>query len=144
MCPTRSQTELIQINAARISTGVSEEMTVITGTGIDCWRGAARAKTRPWKALHLLLATILFPLLTHRVGAADEFIKSTMVGDWRGDAQVIVIWCQTNLPVSLDIQTNGMVTGKLGDAVLRKGQLKLYRGWLGRPVGHNHGNVTIF
>jgi hypothetical protein len=66
---------------------------------------------------------------------AEKAVTSAMVGQWRGNAQIIMTWCQeTNLPVSIQIQSDGRVSGKVGDATLANGQLKRNRGWLGRKL----------
>lgn len=58
-----------------------------------------------------------------------------MVGQWDGNARIIVVWCQqTNLAISLNIKSDGSVTGRVGDAVLSKGRLLPNRGWLGRKL----------
>jgi hypothetical protein len=66
---------------------------------------------------------------------AESAVTSAMVGQWNGNARIIVTWCrQPTLPVSVNIQTNGDVTGKVGDAALTSGYLKRNRGWLGRKL----------
>jgi hypothetical protein len=62
-------------------------------------------------------------------------IAPAQVGHWEGNARIIVIWCQhTNLPVKLDIQADGGVTGTVGDARLAAGRFLKNRGWLGRKL----------
>ena len=64
-----------------------------------------------------------------------DTVPQAMVGHWRGQARIIVAWCQqTNLAVDLQIAPNGQVTGKVGDATLQEGQLKRNRGSLGRKL----------
>jgi hypothetical protein len=58
-----------------------------------------------------------------------------MVGHWEGKAQIVVAWChQTNLPVKMDINADGSVTGTVGDAKLTEGRFQPNRGWLGRKL----------
>jgi hypothetical protein len=62
-----------------------------------------------------------------------ETLPEAMVGHWKGQARIIVAWCQqTNLVVELQIAPDGQVTGTVGDAALQEGQLKRNRGSLGR------------
>jgi hypothetical protein len=66
--------------------------------------------------------------------AADDAVASAMTGHWKGDARIIVSWCrQTNLHVAIEIETDGTVTGKIGDATI-KGRFDRNRGWLGRRL----------
>jgi hypothetical protein len=74
-------------------------------------------------------------LLVSRLSAGESVPTPPMVGHWEGSARIIVIWCQqTNLPVAVDIQADGSVTGKVGDAALINGRFKRNRGWLGRKL----------
>jgi hypothetical protein len=58
-----------------------------------------------------------------------------MTGQWEGNAQIIVSWTtQRTLPVTLGIQSDGKVSGKVGDATLTNGRFKANRGWLGRNL----------
>jgi hypothetical protein len=67
--------------------------------------------------------------------AADTSVAPAIIGHWEGDARVIVSWCrQTNLHVTIDIRTDGSVTGRVGDATLIKGRFERNRGWLGRNL----------
>jgi len=65
----------------------------------------------------------------------SNIVAPSMVGHWKGNARIIVSWCQhTNLVVELDIRENGSVEGTIGDAKLIGGRLKPNRGWLGRKL----------
>ena len=67
--------------------------------------------------------------------AGGNPVKPEMVGYWEDNAHIIVNWTQqTNLPVAIDIAADGTVTGNIGDATLKKGRLRLNRGWLGRKL----------
>jgi len=47
-----------------------------------------------------------------------------MVGHWDGKAEVAVNWCNAKeLAVSLTINGDGTVTGKVGDAALKEGRI---------------------
>ncbi len=74
-------------------------------------------------------------LLTTWDVAAETVVSPAMIGDWQGNARIIVTWCQQRvLPVDLDIHADGNVTGKVGDATLTKGRLQRNRGWVGRKL----------
>ena len=60
----------------------------------------------------------------------EEFVRT-----WKGESRVIVAWCeQKQLSFELQIDMNGNVSGKIGDALIRHGKIRLnnivYR-WLG-------------
>lgn len=74
--------------------------------------------------------------------AAETAVSAAMVGHWEGSARIIVSWCQQqNLRVSVDIATDGTVTGNVGDATLTKGRLKRNRGRLGRKLNTRTGYI---
>jgi hypothetical protein len=74
-------------------------------------------------------------VLVDAFGDGKNSVPVPMTGSWKGEAQIIVVWCkQTNLQVRLHIQRDGQVTGKVGDAVLRNGRFERNRGWLGRKL----------
>jgi len=57
------------------------------------------------------------------------------IGTWKGEGRIIVAWCeQKQLPFELQIDIDGNVSGKIGDALIQHGKIKLnnimYR-WLG-------------
>ena len=61
--------------------------------------------------------------------------KEDLMGTWKGEGRVIVAWCeQKQLLFELRIDMNGNVLGKIGDAKILHGKMKLnnivYR-WLG-------------
>jgi hypothetical protein len=58
-----------------------------------------------------------------------------LVGHWRGEARIIVTWCeQDTLAVDLTIETDGSVQGRVGDATLAEGRLEANRGTIGRSL----------
>jgi hypothetical protein len=62
-------------------------------------------------------------------------IKEAFFGSWRGEGEIIVAWCeQKQLSFELQIDANGIVSGKVGNAQIRSGRLRrnnfLFR-WLG-------------
>ena len=64
-----------------------------------------------------------------------ELPPSGMTGNWQGKGKIIVSWCeQDSLSFYLTITSDGKVSGKIGDAVIKNGQLKknsLILRWLG-------------
>lgn len=83
----------------------------------------------------LVTMALLALLATNSSPAAEPVVTSTMVGAWEGTAHIIVNWCQqTNLPVRVEVRSNGDVSVQIGDAVLSKGHLRKNRGWLGRKL----------
>jgi len=67
--------------------------------------------------------------------AGGNIVTPAMVGTWEGSAHIVVSWChQTNLPVVVEIHSDGTVTGTVGDAKLTGGRLDQNRGWLGRRL----------
>ena len=81
------------------------------------------------------VALLLFVPASWRAWARDKALAPSMVGEWKGNARIIVRWCQQkNLAVNLTIRADGAVFGKVGDANLTKGRLKRNRGWVGRKL----------
>lgn len=67
-----------------------------------------------------------------QLNASNSNIPNEMIGDWEGDTQVIVLWCnQKIIPVSLSLSEDGSIDGKIGDADLRNANLKKKRNWFG-------------
>jgi hypothetical protein len=82
-----------------------------------------------------LLATLAALLTACNSPAAGSVVTPAMAGHWEGNARIVVAWChQKNLPVSVDIQSDGSVTGTVGDATLTEGRLLRNRGWLLRKL----------
>ena len=66
---------------------------------------------------------------------ASERVPTQVVGHWEASARIIVIWCkQKSLPIAVNIQADGHVTGTVGDATLTSGRFKQNRGWFGRKL----------
>ena len=62
--------------------------------------------------------------------SAGNVVTPAMAGHWEGNARIIVSWChQTNLPVAVDIDADGNVTGKIGNATLVAGHFLSHRSW---------------
>jgi hypothetical protein len=75
------------------------------------------------KALVSVLVVGLVPTLV-ACKKAPVAPPAAMVGHWEGRAEVAVNWCNAKeLPVALTIAQNGTVAGKVGDAVLKGGQI---------------------
>src|SRR5262245_10266898 len=92
-----------------------------------------------WPRILWLISNLL-PLLLFSGGnrlwaeESNTFAPGT-AGHWEGNARIIVVWSrQKNLPVALDIDAGGRVTGKIGDALLTEGRLRKNRGWLDRNL----------
>jgi len=79
----------------------------------------------------ILLAAVPISALA----AGDNQDAQRLAGHWKGSARIIVDWCkQPTLPVTIDIHSDGSVTGKIGDATLTKAQVTRNRGWVGRKL----------
>lgn len=77
-----------------------------------------------------LLALAFLPALD-----AASLPSPEMVGQWEGNAQIIVIWCrQQQLKVSVEIFPDGRVSGRIGDAEISDGKISRNRGPLGRKL----------
>jgi hypothetical protein len=67
--------------------------------------------------------------------AADSQQTAAIAGSWSGEAQIFVNWtAQRTLAVRVSIAPDGRVSGTVGDAVLRNGNLHRNRGALGRAL----------
>jgi hypothetical protein len=70
-----------------------------------------------------ILPTVLSSWPTKRV------VTTAMAGHWEENGRIIVSWChQTSLPVKVEIQADGSVTGTVGDAKLTEGRFQRNRG----------------
>ena len=86
------------------------------------------------RILGLLIASALTLAFTG-CRAGDSIVTPAMIGHWEGTAHIVASWVhQTNLPVKVDINADGSVTGTVGDAKLTEGRFELNRGWLGRKL----------
>jgi hypothetical protein len=60
---------------------------------------------------------------------------AALTGEWSGQAIIIVNWChQRQLALAITVAADGTVTGRVGDAQLLEGRLRLNRGALGRML----------
>jgi hypothetical protein len=67
--------------------------------------------------------------------AGAGVVTSEMAGEWRGNARIIMNWCQeTNLPLAMTIRADGTVTGQIGDAILTNAFLRLNRGAVAKKL----------
>lgn len=78
-------------------------------------------------ALHPLNEVLAFNILA--------ISKQDFIGTWKGEGRIIVAWCeQRQLSFELQLDMNGNVLGKIGDAQILHGKIRLnnivYR-WLG-------------
>jgi len=68
--------------------------------------------------------------------ADDHFPPAAVQGKWEGQARITVDWTTLKqLPVSLTIDENGSVTGKVGDAALVDGKIERGVGPIMRAIG---------
>jgi hypothetical protein len=91
----------------------------------------------PHKNLILLsiVFLVLHPLSDVQAQNSLATSKEDFIGTWKGEGKVIVAWCeQKHLSFELQIDMAGNVSGKIGDAQIQHGKIKLnnivYR-WLG-------------
>ena len=76
-----------------------------------------------WIATMLLSATAL----------GGQVPDRGMVGNWSGDGQIVVNWTdQPSIHVTLVIQADGSVSGRVGDAYLTGARITTNRGPIGR------------
>lgn len=89
--------------------------------------------------ISVFFALVAMPAL---FAVAADAPTTSMAGHWQGSTHVIVKWCdQSDLPVSLDIRSDGSVTGKIGDADLTNAQLKKKRNWFGHEDGRRTTHI---
>jgi hypothetical protein len=84
-------------------------------------------------AVLLLLVVMLFSAMgvagcaasgTPPPAGAATRSAGRLIGRWAGETNIVVNWTQARtLPVQLDIQSDGSVSGKVGDAQLKEGIL---------------------
>ncbi len=82
---------------------------------------------------------ILFSLLIYLLSGSSGFSQSPdqkLAGRWQGAGKIIVTWCQQDsLPVTLTIRPDGKVSGTIGDATIREGEIKP-NSWFLRLLGN--------
>jgi hypothetical protein len=79
----------------------------------------------------------LLPLLIAVTATADPLPRE-LAGTWAGRGDVVVSWTSARVvEVSLTIEPDGTVGGRIGDAELQNGRIARNRGWLGRTLGLN-------
>jgi hypothetical protein len=67
--------------------------------------------------------------------AAMQATPPDMTGAWAGEAEIFVNWtAQRSLPLKLSIESDGGVTGTVGDATLRNGRFEPNRNALERAI----------
>jgi len=89
------------------------------------------------KILKIFYIVILILCTFNEFKASDKWTipKENFIGTWKGEGRIIVAWCeQKKISFEVQIDTDGNVSGKIGDAHIRHGNLRLnniiYR-WLG-------------
>jgi hypothetical protein len=86
------------------------------------------------RILGLLIASALTLAFTG-CRADESIVTPVIIGHWEGTAHIVASWVHhTNLPVKVDIQADGSVTGAVGDAKLTEGRFQRNRGWLGHKL----------
>ena len=75
----------------------------------------------------IVLALIGCLLVTGACGSEKRPITGAkFVGSWRGEGRIIVAWCrQKSLSFDLEIDRQGKVRGKIGDARIQDGKFRL-------------------
>jgi hypothetical protein len=78
---------------------------------------------------------VLHPLNEVQASNGEAVSIEDFIGIWKGEGKIIVTWCeQKQLAFELQIDSDGNVSGKIGDAHIRHGKIRLnnifYR-WLG-------------
>ena len=78
---------------------------------------------------------VLHPLNEVQASNGEAVSIEDFIGTWKGEGKIIVTWCeQKQLAIELQIDSDGNVSGKIGDAHIRHGKIRLnniiYR-WLG-------------
>jgi len=78
---------------------------------------------------------VLHPLNGVQASNGEAVSIEDFIGTWKGEGKIIVTWCeQKQLAFELQIDSDGNVSGKIGDAHIRHGKIRLnniiYR-WLG-------------
>lgn len=75
-----------------------------------------------------------------RAGGAKEDERAKLIGEWAGNAAIVVNWTkQKSLPLHLKIEAGGKVTGIVGDAKLLEG--KFVSNALGSTRFRVHGQL---
>ncbi len=69
---------------------------------------------------------VLNPLSEVKAFNARTMQKYDFIGTWKGEGKIIVGWCkQKQLSFELRIDLKGNVSGKIGDAHIRTGKIKI-------------------
>ncbi len=71
-------------------------------------------------------AVLIFAFAMALDAQVESFPNERLVGHWAGKGQIIVQWCaQDSLSFDLTIHPDGLVTGKIGDASITQGKIRL-------------------
>jgi hypothetical protein len=75
--------------------------------------------------LKVLITLIVLTAFLTAVEAKSFSPDSSMIGLWEGQGKIIINWCKKKtLPVSITINTEGKVSGKVGDSPIKNGILR--------------------
>ncbi len=94
---------------------------------------------------------VLYPLNEVQASNGEAVSIEDFIGTWKGEGKIIVTWCeQKQLAFELQIDSDGNVSGKIGNAHIRHGKIRLnnifYR-WLGNKkyiIDTKLSNYLIF
>ena len=83
----------------------------------------------------LALALACMAALALSSNASAQVATPSMIGRWKGDAQIAVNWTKARtLPVEIVIAADDRVTGTVGNAALVDGRFSRNRGWITRRL----------
>lgn len=72
----------------------------------------------------IIAATFLLPMAKASSSDKKFDVPEEYVGHWKGHAKIIVSWCkQKQLPIDIEIHSNGNVSGFVGDANLKDAKI---------------------
>ncbi|WP_432799842.1 hypothetical protein [Poriferisphaera sp. WC338] len=86
-------------------------------------------KENIWCLLSIILVVLVLPgCVAGNKDAKLNTVKMGIAGKWTGGAEIRSSWTQQKfLPIALDINRAGKVSGSVGDAVLQNGQFTQIR-----------------
>ena len=88
-----------------------------------------------WTTRSLAALSLAILVAQACTSSGSEPAPPELVGDWTGDAGIIVSWCERErLDVALHVASDASVSGAVGDAALVDGRLRRNRGALGRSM----------
>ena len=75
---------------------------------------------------HKFLITLLIVFFAlHSFGESQALDRSYFIGTWKGEGRIIVAWSeQKQLSFDLQLDSEGNVSGKIGDAQIKQGTIR--------------------